>query len=165
MSLRNKYCDWWSFFLLNYLEEQTAGMKSVPVHDPVVEEAAEHAIKTIQQRSNSLLPYELQEIVHANAEVCPCFMLVFLTTSHWVVMWVTCHMISVVKLYFLWGRFNLRTIKYWSEHPCPCCIPYSWSNHCICFLIDGWWFYKASFAHQNQQGREGREVQSSSTAQ
>ncbi|KAF3651837.1 Cysteine proteinase inhibitor 6 [Capsicum annuum] len=50
-------------------EEQTSGLKSVPVHDPVVEEAAEHAIKTIQQRSNSLLPYELQEIVHANAEV------------------------------------------------------------------------------------------------
>ncbi|KAK6794789.1 hypothetical protein RDI58_008242 [Solanum bulbocastanum] len=50
-------------------EEQTSGLKSVPVHDPVVEEAAEHAIKTIQQRSNSLLPYELQEIVHANAEM------------------------------------------------------------------------------------------------
>ncbi|CAN4085523.1 unnamed protein product [Withania somnifera] len=50
-------------------EEESAGLKSVPVHDPVVQEAAEHAIKTIQQRSNSLLPYELQEIVHANAEV------------------------------------------------------------------------------------------------
>lgn len=62
-------------FLFNYLEEQTSGLKSVPVHDPIVEEAAEHAIKTIQQRSNSLLPYELQEIVHANAEVCPFFLL------------------------------------------------------------------------------------------
>nr|AAU81597.1 cysteine proteinase inhibitor [Petunia x hybrida] len=50
-------------------EEQCSGFKSVPVHDPVVQEAAEHAIKTIQQRSNSLLPYELQEIVHANAEM------------------------------------------------------------------------------------------------
>ncbi|XP_060204121.1 cysteine proteinase inhibitor 6-like [Lycium barbarum] len=50
-------------------EEQTAGLKSVPVDDPVVHEAAAHAIKTIQQRSNSLLPYELKEIVHANAEV------------------------------------------------------------------------------------------------
>ncbi|KAE8656489.1 Cysteine proteinase inhibitor 1 [Hibiscus syriacus] len=28
-----------------------------------------HAVKTIQQRSNSLLPYELIEFVHANAEV------------------------------------------------------------------------------------------------
>nr|GMD56594.1 cysteine proteinase inhibitor 6 [Ipomoea batatas] len=45
------------------------GLKSVPVNDPVVQEAAQHAVKTIQQRSNSLLPYELQEIVHANAEV------------------------------------------------------------------------------------------------
>ncbi|OIS97424.1 PREDICTED: cysteine proteinase inhibitor 6 [Nicotiana attenuata] len=50
-------------------EEEGSGLKSVPVHDPVVQEAAEHAIKTIQQRSNSLLPYELQEVVHANAEV------------------------------------------------------------------------------------------------
>lgn len=50
-------------------EDEGSGLKSVPVHDPVVQEAAEHAIKTIQQRSNSLLPYELQEIVHANAEV------------------------------------------------------------------------------------------------
>lgn len=50
-------------------EEECTGLKSVPVHDPVVQEAAEHAIKTIQQRSNSLLRYELQEIVHANAEV------------------------------------------------------------------------------------------------
>ncbi|XP_049349114.1 cysteine proteinase inhibitor 6-like isoform X2 [Solanum verrucosum] len=54
---------------LGVKQEQTSGLKSVPVHDPVVEEAAEHAIKTIQQRSNSLLPYELQEIVHANAEM------------------------------------------------------------------------------------------------
>ncbi|KAG5617497.1 hypothetical protein H5410_017321 [Solanum commersonii] len=54
---------------LGVKQEQTSGLKSVPVHDPVVEEAAKHAIKTIQQRSNSLLPYELQEIVHANAEM------------------------------------------------------------------------------------------------
>lgn len=45
------------------------GWQSVPVHDPVVQDAANHAVKTIQQRSNSLLPYQLQEIVHANAEV------------------------------------------------------------------------------------------------
>lgn len=41
----------------------------MPVHDPVVQDAANHAIQTIQQRSNSLFPYKLQEIVHAKAEV------------------------------------------------------------------------------------------------
>lgn len=46
-----------------------AGWQSVPVHDPVVQDAAHHAVKTIQQRSNSLFPYELSEIIHANAEV------------------------------------------------------------------------------------------------
>ncbi|KAG6424804.1 hypothetical protein SASPL_115224 [Salvia splendens] len=50
-------------------EEDVPGWKSVPVHDPVVQDAAHHAVKTIQERSNSLLPYELSEIVHANAEV------------------------------------------------------------------------------------------------
>ncbi|CAI9103509.1 OLC1v1002005C1 [Oldenlandia corymbosa var. corymbosa] len=46
-----------------------AGWRSVPVHDPNVKDAAEHALKTIQQRSNSLIPYELHEIVHAQAEL------------------------------------------------------------------------------------------------
>ncbi|KAJ6934446.1 cysteine proteinase inhibitor 6-like [Populus alba x Populus x berolinensis] len=45
------------------------GWRSVPVHDPSVQDAAVHALKSIQQRSNSLFPYELQEVVHANAEV------------------------------------------------------------------------------------------------
>jgi hypothetical protein len=45
------------------------GWQSVPVHDPVVQDAANHALKTIQQRSNSLFPYELREIIHAKAEV------------------------------------------------------------------------------------------------
>ncbi|KAA8537359.1 hypothetical protein F0562_026954 [Nyssa sinensis] len=45
------------------------GWQSVPVHDPVVQDAANHAVKTIQQRSNSLFPLELQEIIHAKAEV------------------------------------------------------------------------------------------------
>ncbi|KAF5952421.1 hypothetical protein HYC85_010365 [Camellia sinensis] len=45
------------------------GWQAVPTHDPVVQDAAHHAVKTIQQRSNSLFPYELQEIVHAKAEV------------------------------------------------------------------------------------------------
>lgn len=46
------------------------GWRDVPVHDPVVKDAASHAVKSIQQRSNSLLPYELVEIVRAKAEVC-----------------------------------------------------------------------------------------------
>lgn len=41
----------------------------MPPHDPQVQDAANHAVKTIQQRSNSLFPYELQEVVHAKAEV------------------------------------------------------------------------------------------------
>ncbi|OMO86051.1 Proteinase inhibitor I25, cystatin [Corchorus olitorius] len=44
------------------------GLQAVPTHDPVVQDAANHALKTIQQRSNSLVPYELKEIVHAKAE-------------------------------------------------------------------------------------------------
>ncbi|KAL8471137.1 hypothetical protein ACS0TY_028728 [Phlomoides rotata] len=50
-------------------DEEGPGWKSVPVHDPVVQDAAQHAVQTIQSRSNSLFPYELSEIVHANAEV------------------------------------------------------------------------------------------------
>lgn len=49
--------------------QQPSGWRTVPVHDPVVQDAAHHAVKTIQQRSNSLFPYELTEVVHANAEV------------------------------------------------------------------------------------------------
>ncbi|XP_077253935.1 cysteine proteinase inhibitor 6-like [Tasmannia lanceolata] len=45
------------------------GWRTVPAHDPVVKEAANHAVKTIQQRSNSLAPYELLEILLARAEV------------------------------------------------------------------------------------------------
>lgn len=45
------------------------GWQSVPPHDPQVQDAANHAVKSLQQRSNSLFPYELQEIVHAKAEV------------------------------------------------------------------------------------------------
>ncbi|XP_021762341.1 cysteine proteinase inhibitor 6-like [Chenopodium quinoa] len=50
-------------------EGHTPGWKDVPVHDPEVQNAAHHALKTIQQRSNSLFPYELQEVSHATAEV------------------------------------------------------------------------------------------------
>ncbi|GAB2212647.1 hypothetical protein Droror1_Dr00020625 [Drosera rotundifolia] len=45
------------------------GWKVVPVDDPEVLNAAHHAVKSIQQRSNSLLPYKLHEISHAKAEV------------------------------------------------------------------------------------------------
>ncbi|KAM7511850.1 hypothetical protein LguiB_010725 [Lonicera macranthoides] len=47
----------------------SSGWQAVPVHDPVVKDAADHAVKSIQQKSNSLFPYELREIVHAKAEV------------------------------------------------------------------------------------------------
>ncbi|KAM3348901.1 hypothetical protein ACQJBY_022235 [Aegilops geniculata] len=49
------------------------GWRDVPVHDPVVKDAASQAVKSIQQRSNSLLPYELVEIVRAKAEVVEDF--------------------------------------------------------------------------------------------
>lgn len=45
------------------------GWRAVPVHDPVVQDAANHALESIQQRSNSLAAYELIEIQHAKAEV------------------------------------------------------------------------------------------------
>jgi len=35
----------------------------------VVKDAAHHAVKSIQERSNSLFPYELLEIVRAKAQV------------------------------------------------------------------------------------------------
>lgn len=41
----------------------------MPAHDPQVQDAANHAVHTLQQRSNSLFPYVLQEVVHAKAEV------------------------------------------------------------------------------------------------
>ncbi|RID63885.1 hypothetical protein BRARA_E02850 [Brassica rapa] len=49
--------------------EHESGWREVPGDDPEVQHVADHAVKTIQQRSNSLFPYELQEVVHANAEV------------------------------------------------------------------------------------------------
>lgn len=50
-----------------------SGWREVPVHDPVVKEAAEHAVSNIQQRSNSLAAYVLQEILLAKAEVIDGF--------------------------------------------------------------------------------------------
>lgn len=45
------------------------GKQTVPTDDPVVQEAAEHAVRMLQQGSNSLASYELSEIVSAEAEV------------------------------------------------------------------------------------------------
>ncbi|CAK8561154.1 unnamed protein product [Lathyrus sativus] len=50
-------------------EGHKPGWQSVPTEDPAVQDAANHAIKTIQQRSNSLVPYELHEVSDAKAEV------------------------------------------------------------------------------------------------
>jgi len=47
--------------------------REVPVEDPVVKDAAHHAVKSIQDRSNSLFPYELLEIVRAKAQVVEDF--------------------------------------------------------------------------------------------
>ncbi|KAJ4809009.1 Cysteine proteinase inhibitor [Rhynchospora pubera] len=50
-------------------EGHEPGWREVPVHDPVVKDAASHAVSSIQQRSNSLAAYELLDIIHAKAEV------------------------------------------------------------------------------------------------
>uniref|UniRef100_A0A804IDV3 Uncharacterized protein n=1 Tax=Musa acuminata subsp. malaccensis TaxID=214687 RepID=A0A804IDV3_MUSAM len=49
--------------------EHGPGWRTVPAHDPVVKDAAHHAVQTIQQRSNSLAPYELLEVLLARAEI------------------------------------------------------------------------------------------------
>uniref|UniRef100_A0A7N2M3I5 Cystatin domain-containing protein n=1 Tax=Quercus lobata TaxID=97700 RepID=A0A7N2M3I5_QUELO len=45
------------------------GWKAVPTNDPEVQDAANHAVKSIQKRSNSLSPYELLEVLLAKAKV------------------------------------------------------------------------------------------------
>lgn len=45
----------------------------MPTYDPVVKGAAYHAVKTIQQMSNSLSPYELLEILLAKVKVGKVF--------------------------------------------------------------------------------------------
>ncbi|CAM6027322.1 unnamed protein product [Sphagnum balticum] len=45
------------------------GLQTVPANDPVVREAAEHVVNKLQQGSNSLSPFELSEVVSAQAEV------------------------------------------------------------------------------------------------
>ncbi|KAL5545417.1 hypothetical protein UlMin_005104 [Ulmus minor] len=44
------------------------GRQAVPNHDPQVQDETNHVVHTIQHKSNSLFPYELQEFVHAKAE-------------------------------------------------------------------------------------------------
>ncbi|XP_024526675.1 cysteine proteinase inhibitor 12 [Selaginella moellendorffii] len=49
--------------------KQEAAGAAIALDDPVViNEAAEHALKGLQQRSNSLIPYELDHVVKAQAE-------------------------------------------------------------------------------------------------
>ncbi|XP_065854082.1 cysteine proteinase inhibitor 7-like [Euphorbia lathyris] len=43
--------------------------QAVPTNDPEVQNAANHAVKTIQQKSNSLSPYKLVKILLAKAKV------------------------------------------------------------------------------------------------
>ncbi|KAF3448750.1 hypothetical protein FNV43_RR09463 [Rhamnella rubrinervis] len=54
-------------------DEHGQGWRAVPANDPQVQDAANHAVQTLQQRSNSLFPYVLQEVVHAKAEVIDDF--------------------------------------------------------------------------------------------
>nr|ANK58181.1 cysteine proteinase inhibitor [Hevea brasiliensis] len=46
-----------------------SGWRAVPTKDPEVQDAANHAVKFIQQRSNSLSPYELMQILKAKAKL------------------------------------------------------------------------------------------------
>lgn len=54
----------------------------MPAHDPEVQHAANHAVSSIQQRSNSLLPYVLQEILNAKAEVSIFYFVQLVNYSH-----------------------------------------------------------------------------------
>uniref|UniRef100_A0A7C9D3E3 Cysteine proteinase inhibitor n=1 Tax=Opuntia streptacantha TaxID=393608 RepID=A0A7C9D3E3_OPUST len=44
------------------------GWHKVPAHDPEIQDAANYALRTIQQRSNCHSPYQLLEILQAEAE-------------------------------------------------------------------------------------------------
>lgn len=58
--------DW-----MHFLNSDGHGLEwqAVPTNDLEVQSAASHAVKSFQQRSNSLFPYELLEILHAKAKV------------------------------------------------------------------------------------------------
>ncbi|KAL3679220.1 hypothetical protein R1sor_022176 [Riccia sorocarpa] len=49
-------------------QSEVAGMRSVSGEDPVIKEAADHALKGLNDRSNSLVPYELRQVLSAHAE-------------------------------------------------------------------------------------------------
>eukprot|EP00850_Spirogloea_muscicola_P007340 SM000037S13475 [mRNA] locus=s37:123652:125572:+ [translate_table: standard] len=46
-------------------------MKDVPSDDPAVADAVEFAVKKLQEQSNSLAPYELQDILSSKAQASP----------------------------------------------------------------------------------------------
>ncbi|GAB2227904.1 hypothetical protein Droror1_Dr00009732 [Drosera rotundifolia] len=50
-----------------------SGEQEVPPEDLQVQEAADHAVKSISRMSNSLFPYQLLNILHAKAEVIEDF--------------------------------------------------------------------------------------------
>lgn len=54
---------------INQSDGHEPGWKAVPTDDPEVQDAANHAVKSIQKRSNSLSPYELLEVLLAKAKV------------------------------------------------------------------------------------------------
>lgn len=51
------------------LSKGSGPKQTVPTNDPVVMEAAEHTLRMLNLGSNSLSPFELSEIVSAEAEV------------------------------------------------------------------------------------------------
>nr|QIC19053.1 putative REF2 [Adiantum reniforme var. sinense] len=50
-------------------DSEALGLRPISSDDPAVKEAAKEALKSVQARSNSLVPYELKEVVSAHAEV------------------------------------------------------------------------------------------------
>ncbi|KAH0454133.1 hypothetical protein IEQ34_016057 [Dendrobium chrysotoxum] len=50
-----------------------SGWRAVPTHDPVVQDAANYAVKAINDMCNCIAAYELLEIQHAKAEVIEDF--------------------------------------------------------------------------------------------
>ncbi|XP_008786873.1 cysteine proteinase inhibitor 12-like [Phoenix dactylifera] len=44
------------------------GWMMVPTNDPIIQDAAIHAVQSIQQMSNSLIPYKLLEVLSARAK-------------------------------------------------------------------------------------------------
>ncbi|PKU86820.1 Cysteine proteinase inhibitor 12 [Dendrobium catenatum] len=55
------------------LDGHEPGWRAVPTHDPVVQAAANHAVKAINNMFSFLVTFELLEILHAKAEVIEDF--------------------------------------------------------------------------------------------